>query len=178
MIYPGQVIGSRRDRRRCCNEGIHYRSPRGYGATVPKASPRPLERLRAMLWRVLTGRAQEGVCDATPVYQRAVCSMPASHRKLEAQFSKFDRSKPCVLVQPNARANGHIPISTTYQAQSHRAAHPSGAQFRSARATHAAAMSPSVAPSRLCSQKRRRNLPVQPCPARRRARRRTRWDDK
>ena len=39
-----------------------------------------------MIRRVLGQRAQEGV--AAPVYQRAIRSMPASHRKLGVEFSK------------------------------------------------------------------------------------------
>jgi len=51
---------------------------------VPKASPGSLERPRAMLWRVPT-QERNRAC-ATPVYQRAVCSVAASHRKLGAAF--------------------------------------------------------------------------------------------
>jgi hypothetical protein len=47
----------------------------------------PLERPRGCLSKMPTTTRKK--VRATPVYQRAVCSMPASHRKLGAQFSKI-----------------------------------------------------------------------------------------
>jgi hypothetical protein len=65
---------------------------KSYDATVPKALPRPLERLR----RVLTGSAEAksegrapGAVRLAPAYQRVICRVAASHRKLEAKFSKI-----------------------------------------------------------------------------------------
>jgi hypothetical protein len=70
------------------NEGIDCRSPEKLAVLPFQRPPLALWNADARCYGDCRPKERKKVC-ATPVYQKAVCSVAASHRKLGAESSKF-----------------------------------------------------------------------------------------